>query len=130
MSPNGKHIVFSWNTTGARKRDLWIMDYPSIENFLATQYDTAALAPAGSNTTFYSNREFDAALTLGDRAHSIEDANKAYQHAEDILVRDLPATPIFYGMDQTVWSKRVSNVHYDIRNDVILEDVIVDGKAV
>jgi len=31
MSPNGKHIVFSWNTTGARKRDLWIMDYPSGE---------------------------------------------------------------------------------------------------
>ena len=24
----------------------------------------------------------------------------------------------------------MSNVHYDIRNDVILEDVIVDGKAV
>lgn len=108
----------------------WIMDYPSIENFLATQYATAALAPAGSNTTFYSNQEFDEALSEGDRAHSIEDANKAYQHAEDILVRDLPGTPIFYGMDQTVWSKRVSNVHYDIRNDVILEDVIVDGKAV
>jgi hypothetical protein len=24
----------------------------------------------------------------------------------------------------------VSGVHYDIRNDVVLEDVIVDGKAV
>lgn len=31
MSPDGKHIVFAWNTTGARKRDLWIMDYPSGE---------------------------------------------------------------------------------------------------
>jgi oligopeptide transport system substrate-binding protein len=108
----------------------WVMDYPSIENFLATQYATAALAPAGSNTTFYSNPKFDQALTEGNRAHDINDANKAYQHAEDILVEDLPGTPIFYGMDQTVWSKRVSGVHYDIRNDVVLEDVIVDGKAV
>jgi ABC-type transport system substrate-binding protein len=88
------------------------------------------LAPAGSNTTFYSNPKFDQALTEGNRAHDINDANKAYQHAEDILVEDLPGTPIFYGMDQTVWSKRVSGVHYDIRNDVVLEDVIVDGKAV
>lgn len=108
----------------------WVMDYPSIENFLATQYATAALAPAGSNTTFYSNPKFDQALAEGNRAHDIDDANKAYQHAEDILVADLPGTPIFYGMDQTVWSKRVSGVHYDIRNDVVLEDVIVDGEAV
>lgn len=108
----------------------WVMDYPSIENFLATQYATAALAPAGSNTTFYSNPKFDAALAAGDRAPDINDANKAYQHAEDILVEDLPATPIFYGMDQTVWSKRVSDVTYDIRNDVVLEDVVVDGKPV
>lgn len=108
----------------------WIMDYPSIENFLAAQYATAALAPTGSNTTFYSNPEFDQALAAGNRAHDINDANKAYQHAEDILIDDLPGTPIFYGMDQTVWSKRVSNVRYDIRNDVVLEDVIVDGNSV
>ncbi|MCB0923881.1 MAG: ABC transporter substrate-binding protein, partial [Mycobacterium sp.] len=108
----------------------WVMDYPSIENFLATQYATAALPPAGSNTTFYSNPAFDAALAAGNRARDIDAANTAYQRAEDILVNDLPGTPIFYGMDQTVWSKRVSNVHYDIRNDVVLADVIVDGQAV
>ncbi len=108
----------------------WIMDYPSIENFLATQYATAALAPAGSNTTFYSNPKFDEALAAGNRAHTIDDANKAYQQAEDILVDDLPGTPLFYGMDQTVWSKRVTGVHYDIRNDVVLADVVVDGQAV
>jgi len=29
MSPNGKQIIFGWNETGARRRDVWIMDYPS-----------------------------------------------------------------------------------------------------
>jgi oligopeptide transport system substrate-binding protein len=108
----------------------WIMDYPSIENFLSPQYSTAALAPAGSNTTFYSSKAFDDALQIGNRAPSIEAAGQGYAKAEDLLIRDLPATPLFYGMDQTVWSKRVSNVHYDIINEVVLQDVIVGGKAV
>lgn len=29
MSPDGSKIVFAWNQTGARMRDLWIMDYPA-----------------------------------------------------------------------------------------------------
>lgn len=108
----------------------WIMDYPSIENFLSPLFAGAALPPAGSNTTFYDSKAFDAALQVGNRAPSIEAANAGYAKAEDILIKDLPASPLFYGMDQTVWSKRVSNVHYDIINQVVLQDVIVDGKAV
>lgn len=26
ISPDGKHVIFAWNTTGARMRDLWHMD--------------------------------------------------------------------------------------------------------
>jgi dipeptidyl-peptidase-4 len=29
MAPDGSHIVYGWNQTGARKLDLWVMDYPS-----------------------------------------------------------------------------------------------------
>jgi dipeptidyl-peptidase-4 len=29
MSPDGSHIAFGWNETGARRLDLWVMDYPS-----------------------------------------------------------------------------------------------------
>ena len=107
----------------------WVMDYPSIENFLAPQYATAALAPAGSNTTFYSNAAFDAALAAGDRAPSIEAASTAYERAEDILVDDLPAAPLFSGVDQTVWTKRVSQIRYNILGEVVLQDVVVDGTA-
>lgn len=108
----------------------WIMDYPSIENFLAPQFATAALAPAGSNTTFYSSPAFDAALTAGNRAPTIEAASVAYEQAEDILVEDLPAAPLFHGLDQTVWTKRVSNVGYDIVGEIVLQDVVVDGETV
>ncbi len=108
----------------------WLMDYPSIENFLAPQYATAALAPTGSNTTFYSSQAFDAALAAGDRAPTIEAASIAYERAEDILVDDLPAAPLFHGLDQAVWTKRVSNVEYDILGEIVLANVIVDGEAV
>lgn len=108
----------------------WVMDYPSIENFLAPQYATAALAPAGSNTTFYSNPAFDDALTAGDRAPSIEAASSAYEQAEEVLVEDLPAAPLFCGVDQTVWTKKVSQIRYNILGEVVLQDVVVDGQAV
>ncbi|MFM8599093.1 MAG: ABC transporter substrate-binding protein [Mycobacterium sp.] len=111
-------------------RMAWVMDYPSVENFLAPQYATAALAPTGSNTVFYSNRAFDDALTAGDRAPTIEAAGTAYAEAEQILVNDLPATPLFCGVDQTVWTKRVSGIRYSILGTVVLEDVVVDGQAV
>lgn len=108
----------------------WVMDYPSVQNFLATQYATAAQAPAGSNTTFYSSPAFDAALAIGDAAPTIAAANASYAQAEDILVKDLPGAPLFYDMDQAVWTKRVSNVGYNIRGEIEVADVIVDGKAV
>ena len=108
----------------------WVMDYPSIENFLAPQFATAALAPAGSNTTFYSSAKFDDALNAGDRAPTIDAASAAYEKAENVLVDDLPAAPLFHGLDQAVWDKRVSGVRYNILGEIELADVVVDGKAV
>lgn len=29
MAPDGRRIAFSWNQTGERRLDLWVMDYPS-----------------------------------------------------------------------------------------------------
>lgn len=104
----------------------WIMDYPSLYNFLAPVYSTAALPPGGSNMSFYSNPEFDAALSAGNNADSLEAATTEYQKAEDILFRDLPATPLFYGLNQAVTSDRVSNVKIDAFGDIVVEDVTVN----
>lgn len=111
-------------------RDGWIMDYPSLYSFLSGQYSTAALAPAGSNTSFYSSPDFDAALEAGDAAATIDEATADYQRAEDMLITDLPATPLFYGLDQAVWTPRLSNVAFDIKGEVILADITVDGVEV
>ncbi|MBX3111399.1 MAG: S9 family peptidase [Fimbriimonadaceae bacterium] len=31
MSPDGRHIVFSWNKTGQRMKDTWVVDFPDGE---------------------------------------------------------------------------------------------------
>ena len=91
-------------------RSGWIMDYPVAENFLGPLYSTAALPPSGSNVTFYSNPEFDTALEEGNSAASIDEAITQYQEAEDILLEDFPAAPLFYRLNQGAHSERVSNV--------------------
>jgi oligopeptide transport system substrate-binding protein len=94
-------------------RSGWIMDYPVMENFLGPLYSTTALPPSGSNVTFYSNPEFDEALRAGNSAGSVEEAIEAYQEAEDILLEDFPAAPLFNRLNQGAHSERVSNVIID-----------------
>ncbi|AKC38483.1 peptide ABC transporter DppA [Mycolicibacterium phlei] len=106
-------------------RDGWVMDYPSIYNFLDSLYGTVALPPRGSNHTFYSNPEFDKLLRQGNSAPTIEEANRGYQKAEDLLFKDFPAAPLFYGVNQAVHSNRVSNVKIGINDCIEWADVQV-----
>nr|WP_285187100.1 ABC transporter substrate-binding protein [Rhodococcus sp. MEB041] len=106
-------------------RSGWIMDYPSLYNFLSPLYSIPATPPAGSNYVFYNNPDFDAALSAGNNAASTGEATTEYQRAEDILIRDLPATPLFYGLNQAVWSERVDNVKIDLFGDIEVADVTV-----
>ena len=94
-------------------RSGWIMDYPVAENFLGPLYSSAALPPAGSDVTFYSNPEFDALLAQGNSAQNDEEAIAAYNAAEDILIRDMPAAPLFYRLNQGAHSENVDNVVID-----------------
>jgi ABC-type oligopeptide transport system substrate-binding subunit len=94
-------------------REGWIMDYPIAENFLGPLYGTAAQAPAGSNTTFYGNPEFDALIQEGNGAETDEDAIAAYQAAEDLLIADLPSAPLWYRVNIGAHSENVQNVIID-----------------
>ena len=80
--------------------------------------------PAGSNTAFYSNPEFDELVEQGNQAGTNEEAIELYQQAEDLLLEDMPIMPMFFGLEQTVWSENVDNVNVDIfgRVDVAVGD--------
>lgn len=84
----------------------WQADYPSLYNFLGPLYGTGA----GSNDGRYSSEEFDAAINEGLQAADIDAANAAFDKAQEVLLKDLPAIPLWYANVNGGWSKNVDNV--------------------
>lgn len=106
----------------------WGMDYPSPENFLGPLFTTGAQPPAGSNSSFYSNPEFDRLVAAGNTAATNEEAVALYQQADDVLLNDLPVMPMFFSLSQGGHSDRVDNVGFSpFATDVVLTDVTVNG---
>ncbi len=103
----------------------WSMDYPSPQNYLEPLYSTSALAPAGSNQTFYSNPEFDDLVSQGNQAENDEEAIELYQQAEDVLLEDMPILPMFFGRVQAVHSENVDNVVVDAFGTINLAGITV-----
>ena len=87
-------------------RNGWVMDYPSIENFMTPLYETNA----ASNDNDYSNPAYDKLLTEGAAATDPAAANAKYQEAEALLPKDMPTIPMWYGKDTFGWSENVTGV--------------------
>jgi oligopeptide transport system substrate-binding protein len=84
----------------------WIGDYPSMIEFLAPLYATGA----GSNDVGYSGREFDAGLAAAEAAPSLPQADVLVNIAQRILLRDMPAVPLWYYIAVVGWSSEVHKV--------------------
>lgn len=84
----------------------WQADYPGLGNFLRDLYGTGA----GSNDGDYSNKEFDAKMKQAATAANPEDAAKVYNEAQEILLSELPAIPLWYANTTGGHSEKVSNV--------------------
>lgn len=86
----------------------WQADYPSLNNFLDGLYRTGA----GSNDGDYSSPEFDAAMDAANSAASPEEAAPDLQRAQEILLDDLPAIPLWYANASTAWNPDLKDVEY------------------
>lgn len=93
-------------------RSGWIMDYPSIENFLTPLYATGA----SSNDGLYSNPAFDAKIKEAAAADTLDKANTLYQEAEAMLKEGMPAIPLWYYKINYGWSDKVENVKGTAQN--------------
>ncbi|KAA8823480.1 ABC transporter substrate-binding protein [Bifidobacterium reuteri] len=87
----------------------WQPDYPSAENYLWQLYSSAAADGKGSNDGDYKNPDFDALCLQAAAAKSTDEANKLYQQAEEILLKDLPAIPLYYSNASGVASLSVKS---------------------
>lgn len=97
----------------------WVMDYPSMENYLGPLYSTTG----SSNYYGYSNTEFDGLVKQGAAAANQDEAIKKYQQAEDLLARDMPVIPLRFGQNNFGHSTKVKNVVIDLFNRVDLTKI-------
>jgi peptide/nickel transport system substrate-binding protein len=88
----------------------WIMDYPSPENYLKPLYGTSA----SSNNTGYTNKEFDALVVKGDNAKSVDEAITFYQQAEDIVLKDMPVIPMWFGRTSVLKGENIDIVYNQV----------------
>lgn len=86
----------------------WQADYPGLFNFLGPLYAT----DAGANDGGYSSPEFDALLQKGNTAADTATANGFFQQAQEVLLKDLPAIPLWYSNVTGGYAEGVNNVQF------------------
>jgi len=101
----------------------WVMDYPSMENYLGPLYSTGG----SSNFYGYSNPQFDALLKDGSAAPTPAEAIKKYQLAKDLLAEELPVLPLRFGQNVFGYSTKVRDVTIDLYNRVDLLQIEAVG---
>ncbi|WP_084253003.1 peptide ABC transporter substrate-binding protein [Devriesea agamarum] len=101
----------------------WQADYPSIYNFLAPLYSTAAADGRGSNDGDYKNPEFDKLIGEGLAATDDKTAMEKFRAAETVLFEDLPAIPLWYQNSLGGYSTAVKDVRFGWDTVPIYQDV-------
>ena len=98
----------------------WTLSYPSAQESLEPMYSSTA----SRNNTGYGSDEVDRLITEANAADA-EDADPAYQAAEDILVEDLPVIPMWFNDAHVVHTERVADVAVTPRGLIQVESVQV-----
>mgnify|MGYP005956855341 CR=1 FL=1 len=109
-------------------RTAWQPDYPSPENYLYQLYSSDAADGNGSNDGDYKNSEFDDLCSKAAAAQTTDEANKLYQQAQEVLLNDLPAVPLYYANAYGVASTGVSGFEMNWQNLPVYENMTKSGK--
>ena len=104
-------------------RSSWQPDYPSAENYLVQNFSSSAADGNGSNDGDYKNSKFDDLCNQAAAAQTTDEANKLYQQAQEVLLNDLPAVPLYYANAYGVASTNVSNFEMNWQNLPVYENM-------
>lgn len=94
----------------------WSLSYLSPEYALSELYRSTG----GANFFGYANPAFDVALDEANAADA-NDASLRYREAEDLVLADMPAIPLWYASTTAVYSDRVEGVVIDARGYLRVE---------
>jgi oligopeptide transport system substrate-binding protein len=106
----------------------WGMDYPHPQNYLQLLLDSRFFSNAGgSNSSFYSNPDFDAKVDEALAVSDVEASLPLWQEAAEIACLDTPVVPMFYGLNQYAWNDTVDGVYVDAFGNVVYTDLVKNG---
>jgi ABC-type transport system substrate-binding protein len=92
-------FILGWAPSSAEAR--WVL-YPL--------FTTEQWVPNGNNRFFYSNPEFDEAVDKFAKATTKAEMNKYLKIAQEIIIREAPATPILVTKETIGYSKKLRGV--------------------
>ena len=87
-------------------RSNWTMDYPSPEDYLTPRCSK----PSRSG---YDGTACEALIEKANAAKTTQESLQYYQQAEDLILKDMPITPLWNWQDQAGVSSHIDNVHAD-----------------
>jgi ABC-type oligopeptide transport system substrate-binding subunit len=97
------------------------MDYPSPQNYLEPLHATGG----SSNNTGYSNPEVDDLIKQGNAAADVEAGIDLYNQAEDLILKDMPIIPMWFGKVQGAYSENVEGVQISAFTDINTAEITV-----
>jgi oligopeptide transport system substrate-binding protein len=97
----------------------WQGDYPGLLTFLQPVYGSGSL----TNDSGYGNPEFDALLAEGLAESDVDAANADFRAAQELLLRDLPAIPLWYSNVTGGYSESVDHVTFSWNSVPLYEQV-------
>ncbi|MDR1512521.1 MAG: ABC transporter substrate-binding protein, partial [Propionibacteriaceae bacterium] len=80
---------------------------PSLDDMLSTIYYTKEGATTQGG---YASAEYNGLLNEGRSQTSLDEANKYFNQAQEVLFKDLPAVPLWYTYQATIHSDRITGV--------------------
>ncbi len=100
-------------------RDMWSPDYPYAENLLASIYTSWATYTKGANRSLYNNKAYDRLITQAAEQTDQKKAISLYHQAEEILLDDLPAIPLYYGNSAGAHTKNITGFAMNWSNQIV-----------
>ena len=83
--------------------------YPGVYAYIGSLYGSKSPANGGG----YISKDFDGYMKQGSLAATAADATVAYQHAQQQLLADLPAIPLWNSTVQAGFGEKVTGVALD-----------------
>jgi oligopeptide transport system substrate-binding protein len=111
-SPAEYHAVLAGHQAKGPYRQNWYMDFPSPENYLSGIWGTG-------NRMAWEDQRFTQLVAQGNAASSLAESLFFYQQAEDVILEELPSTPLWNLRRQAGYSENVTNVAFNVYSGLL-----------